>query len=120
LITLLDRFTSLKPPIDHVLELLPRLQARYYSISSSPKLYPNSIHMTLTVIEYETKDGRTCKGVATNWLLDKVVTDDLKPTIPVYVRKSQFRLPFKFQTSVLMIGPGTGLAPFRYLFFLLF
>ena len=77
------------------------------------KLYPNSIHVTASVIEYQTKDGRTCKGVATNWLNEKVVTDDLKPVVPIYVRKSQFRLPFKFQTSVLMIGPGTGLAPFR-------
>lgn len=113
LVTLLSNFKSLRPPIDHVMELLPRLQARYYSISSSPKLYPNSIHVTATVIEYQTKDERICKGVATNWLNEKVVTDDLKPVVPIYVRKSQFRLPFKFQTSVLMIGPGTGLAPFR-------
>lgn len=76
-------------------------------------MYPNSIHVTATVIEYQTKDERICKGVATNWLNEKVVTDDLKPVVPIYVRKSQFRLPFKFQTSVLMIGPGTGLAPFR-------
>lgn len=95
------------------MELMPRLQARYYSISSSPKLYPNSIHITCTVIEYQTKDGRTRKGVATNWLSNKVATDDLKPKVPIYVRKSQFRLPFKFQTPVVMIGPGTGLAPFR-------
>lgn len=113
LVTLLTRFSSLKPPVDHVMELLPRLQARYYSISSSPKIHPNSIHATMTVIQYKTKDGRTCKGVATNWLLEKTVTDDLKPQVPIFVRKSQFRLPFKFQTSVLMIGPGTGLAPFR-------
>lgn len=113
LVNLLATMKSLKPPIDHVLELLPRLQARYYSISSSPKLYPNTIHITLTVIEYKTKDGRTCKGVCTNWLLDKPVTDDLKPRVPIFVRKSQFRLPFKFQTSVVMIGPGTGFAPFR-------
>lgn len=95
------------------MELLPRLQARYYSISSSPKVHPNSIHITCTVIEYQTKDGRTCKGVATNWLLNKAVGEDLQPKVPIYVRKSTFRLPFKFQTSILMIGPGTGLAPFR-------
>lgn len=76
-------------------------------------MYPNSIHITCTVIEYQTKDGRTRKGVATNWLLNKAVTEDLKPKVPIYVRKSQFRLPFKFQTSIIMIGPGTGLAPFR-------
>ena len=65
------------------------------------------------MVEYETKDGRLCKGVTTNWLLDKAVADDLKPTVPIYIRKTQFRLPFKFQTSIIMIGPGTGLAPFR-------
>ena len=65
------------------------------------------------MIEYKTKDGRVCKGVATNWLLNKAITDDLKPRVPIYVRKSQFRLPFKFQTPIIMIGPGTGLAPFR-------
>lgn len=113
ILSILENMKSLKPPIDHVLELLPRLQARYYSISSSPKLFPNTIHITCTVIEYKTKDGRTCKGVNTNWLMNKVVTDDLKPKIPIFVRKSQFRLPFKFQTSVVMIGPGTGFAPFR-------
>jgi NADPH-ferrihemoprotein reductase len=113
LINLLESMPSLKPPVDHVIELLPRLQARYYSISSSPKIYPNSIHVTCTVIEYTTKDGRTCKGVTTNWLLNKALTEFQKPVVPIYVRKSQFRLPFKFQTSIIMIGPGTGLAPFR-------
>jgi len=117
---LLESFKSLKPPIDHVLELLPTLQCRYYSISSSPKVHPTSIHVTCTVIEYETKDGRQCKGVATNWLAGKLPTVDdhdnngaKQPRVPIFVRKAQFRLPFKFQTSVIMIGPGTGLAPFR-------
>jgi NADPH-ferrihemoprotein reductase len=113
LVNILENFPSLRPPIDHVMELLPRLQARYYSISSSPKLYPNSIHVTCTVVEYETKDGRHRKGVCTNWLNDKLVTEEVKHRVPIYVRKSQFRLPFKFQTSIIMIGPGTGLAPFR-------
>lgn len=53
------------------------------------------------------------KGVATNWLAFKRPTNGLKPKVPIYVRKSQFRLPFKANTPVIMIGPGTGLAPFR-------
>lgn len=113
LLTLLELMPSLKAPIDHVLELLPRLQARYYSISSSSKLYPNSIHITAVVVDYTTKLGRLRKGVATSWLATKIPTEDNKPRIPIYIRKSQFRLPFKFTTPVLMVGPGTGLAPFR-------
>jgi NADPH-ferrihemoprotein reductase len=77
------------------------------------KLYPSSVHITAVVLEYKTKLNRIRKGVATNFLLNKIPTEDLKPTVPMYIRKSQFRLPFRFQTPIIMIGPGTGLAPFR-------
>merc|ERR1719150_2634470 len=80
-----------KPPIDHILELLPRLQPRFYSIASSAKVHPTSVHICGVVVEYGTSTGRTNKGVATTWLRDKV-----PPPAPI-----------------IMIGPGTGLAPFR-------
>uniref|UniRef100_A0AAQ5XAU8 NADPH--cytochrome P450 reductase n=1 Tax=Amphiprion ocellaris TaxID=80972 RepID=A0AAQ5XAU8_AMPOC len=113
IIHILEDMPSLKPPIDHLCELLPRLQARYYSIASSSKVHPNSIHICAVVVEYETKTGRTNKGVATNWLKNKLVTDNgHKSTVPMYIRKSQFRLPFKATNPVIMIGPGTGIAPF--------
>merc|ERR1712141_984586 len=104
---------SVKPPIDHLVELLPRLQARYYSISSSPKMNPKSIHITAVVTLWTTKTGRTQKGVATTWLQLKKPAGEEKPRVPIFVRKSQFRLPFKPSVPVIMIGPGTGLAPFR-------
>ncbi|KAL4223899.1 hypothetical protein ACF0H5_017362 [Mactra antiquata] len=110
---ILEDLPSLMPTLDHICELLPRLQARYYSISSSPKEYPTSIHITAVVVSYETKAGRTIKGVATNWLALMKPEDGIKHTVPIYVRKSQFRLPFKTSVPVIMIGPGTGLAPFR-------
>ncbi|XP_013384420.1 NADPH--cytochrome P450 reductase [Lingula anatina] len=113
ILTVLTDLPSLKPPIDYLCELLPRLQARYYSISSSPKLYPSSIHITAVLVDYQTRTGRPVKGVATNWLALKHPTNGIKPTVPIFVRKSQFRLPFKASTPVIMIGPGTGLAPFR-------
>ncbi|MBN3271198.1 NCPR reductase, partial [Polyodon spathula] len=113
ILAILQDMPSLRPPIDHLCELLPRLQARYYSIASSSKVHSNSVHICAVVVEYETKTGRTNKGVATNWLKNKVPTDNgHKPTVPLYVRKSQFRLPFKASTPVIMIGPGTGVAPF--------
>jgi len=114
---ILEDMPSCKPPIDHVLELLPRLQPRFYSIASSAKVHPTSVHICGVVVEYQTPTGRVNKGVATTWLQNKVPTgegeDMVYPKVPVYVRRSQFRLPNRPQTPVIMIGPGTGLAPFR-------
>lgn len=65
------------------------------------------------MVEYETKTGRVNKGVATNWLKNKLISDNgHKSMVPMYIRKSQFRLPFKATNPVLMVGPGTGIAPF--------
>ncbi|KAL7987044.1 hypothetical protein Chor_005963 [Crotalus horridus] len=113
ILAILQDTPSLRPPIDHLCELLPRLQARYYSIASTSKVHPNSIHICSVVVEYTTKTNRVNKGVATNWLKNKQPNENgHKSTVPLYVRKSQFRLPFKPNTPVLMIGPGTGIAPF--------
>lgn len=113
IVQILEDLPSLKPPLEHLCELLPRLQARYYSISSSPKVSPECIHITAVLVEYQTPTGRTNKGVATHWLSKKRPDNGVKPVVPIFVRKSQFRLPAQPQTPVIMIGPGTGLAPFR-------
>ncbi|KAK0138408.1 NADPH--cytochrome P450 reductase [Merluccius polli] len=112
ILAILEDMPSLRPPMDHLCELLPRLQARYYSIASSSKIHPNSIHICAVVVEYETKTGRLHNGVATNWLKNKMVDNSHKSTVPMYIRKSQFRLPFKSTNPVVMVGPGTGIAPF--------
>lgn len=115
IVQILEDLPSCKPPLDHLLELMPRLQCRYYSISSSPKLHPNTIHITAVNVEYETPLGRINRGVCTSWLkkMNPSNNNEDGPRIPVFVRRSQFRLPTKPQTPVIMIGPGTGLAPFR-------
>ncbi|XP_050457452.1 NADPH--cytochrome P450 reductase isoform X3 [Cataglyphis hispanica] len=112
IVHILEDISSLKPPLDHLCEILPRLQCRYYSISSSPKLHPTSIHITAVVVEYKTPTGRINKGVTTNWLKEKHPSDP-PCFVPIFVRKSQFRLPMRLITPIIMIGPGTGLAPFR-------
>ncbi|KAJ7378731.1 hypothetical protein OS493_021313 [Desmophyllum pertusum] len=112
-VAVLEDLPSLRPPLDHLLELLPRLQCRYYSISSSPKMYPNSIHITAVLVRWTTSAGRVQNGVATNWLSTKNPREGEVCRIPIFVRKTQFRLPFKSVTPVIMVGPGTGFAPFR-------
>merc|ERR1712012_1207333 len=114
---ILEDLPSCKPPIDHILELLPRLQPRFYSIASSAKVHASSVHICGVVVEYQTTSGRTNLGVATTGLRDKQPggsdEEPEYPKVPVYVRRSQFRLPNRPGTPVIMIGPGTGLAPFR-------
>lgn len=113
IIHILEDLPSVKPAIDHLCELLPRLQPRYYSISSSPKLYPTLVHITAVKVEYTTPTNRLTKGVATSWLATKVPNEVNPPIVPMFIRKSQFKLPTRIQTPVIMIGPGTGFAPFR-------
>ncbi|KAJ8681590.1 hypothetical protein QAD02_017382 [Eretmocerus hayati] len=112
IVHILEDTPSCKPALDHLCELLPRLQCRYYSISSSPKLHPTTIHITAVVVEYKTSTGRINKGVATTWLKEKHPSDP-PCLVPIFVRKSQFRLPSRTSTPIIMIGPGTGIAPFR-------
>ncbi|XP_018914300.2 NADPH--cytochrome P450 reductase isoform X1 [Bemisia tabaci] len=116
IVHILEDFSSCKPAIDHLCELLPRLQARYYSISSSPKLHPTSVHITAVKVEYTTPTNRVNKGVCTTLLSQKVPSPNPNepiPRMPIFVRKSQFKLPTRTQTPIIMVGPGTGLAPFR-------
>lgn len=120
IVAILEDMPSCKPPVDLICELLPRLQSRYYSISSSPHMYKKSVTITAIWTTGKTKTGRTFNGVATTFLKQKEpctetvngVEEVIRPTVPVFVRKSAFRLPYRHQTPVIMVGPGTGLAPF--------
>lgn len=72
------------------------------------------MHICAVAVEYEAKSGRVNKGVATSWLRAKEPAGENggRALVPMFVRKSQFRLPFKSTTPVIMVGPGTGIAPF--------
>jgi sulfite reductase (NADPH) flavoprotein alpha-component len=89
---------------------LRKLQPRLYSISSSPKAHPNEVHLTVGAVRYESH-GRARKGVCSTFLADRV---EAGGTVPVFVQTSHgFRLPGELTTPVIMVGPGTGIAPFR-------
>nr|XP_025720357.1 NADPH--cytochrome P450 reductase [Callorhinus ursinus] len=78
------------------------------------QVHPNSVHICAVAVEYKTKSGRVNKGVATSWLRAKEPAGENggRALVPMFVRKSQFRLPFKATTPVILVGPGTGVAPF--------
>ncbi|EGC38958.1 hypothetical protein DICPUDRAFT_148280 [Dictyostelium purpureum] len=106
---LLDNFPNLKPNIAHFLEFIPRLPARYYSISSSPNHKKDTVSITSVVVNFTTPTSRFHNGVASTWLSNLKVGDK----VPLFVRESHFRLPSNTNKPVIMVGPGTGLAPFR-------
>ncbi|MBN8248872.1 MAG: sulfite reductase subunit alpha, partial [Verrucomicrobia bacterium] len=90
--------------------VLRRLSPRLYSISSSPKAHAGEVHLTVAAVRYEAH-GRSRKGVCSTWLADRVTPET---PVPVFVQPSHgFRLPADPNLPVIMIGPGTGIAPFR-------
>ena len=92
-----------------LLSVLKRLQPRLYSISSSPKAFPDEVHLTVSTVRYGSKDKRR-DGVCSSFLADR----SAHGKVPIFVQKSaHFRPPKDTQTPMIMVGPGTGIAPFR-------
>ncbi|RHZ63323.1 hypothetical protein Glove_330g11 [Diversispora epigaea] len=127
-------------PLDLIIETLPRLQSRYYSISSSSKVTQDTIHITATILTFNpiTEPQKTVYGLATNYIhqvhrkLRNIQHPDKAPyylyngprnkyydedtnniKFAVHVRRSNFKLPKNPKTPIVMVGPGTGVAPFR-------
>jgi sulfite reductase (NADPH) flavoprotein alpha-component len=110
--SIVDLLLLLREPFSAVefVKLLRKLAPRLYSISSSPKAHPGEVHLTVSALRYETH-GRTRKGVASTFLADRVGGDD---RVKVFVQPSRgFKPPTDSGASAIMVGPGTGIAPFR-------
>lgn len=101
---------SARPSAQEVIELMRKLMPRLYSISSAPSKYPQEIHLTVAVVRYET-NGHPREGVCSSYLADRARMNE--PDLPVFVADSHFGLPADDNTPVIMVGPGTGIAPFR-------
>ncbi|OZJ03249.1 hypothetical protein BZG36_03522 [Bifiguratus adelaidae] len=130
LLDLLETYPSCLPPLERLLDVLPPHQPRYYSISSSPLAYPHRIHFAFNLVDYTTPEPYQVRrhGVTTPFLdaltnsqkqpssLDKVASLPLDPapTIPVFFKHNDnaFVLPTDTSRPLLLIGPGTGVAPF--------
>lgn len=95
---------------DEWVAALGRLQPRQYSISSSPKTSPDEVQLTVSVVRFRTEAGRSRGGVASTFLADGAGAG----AAPIFLQKSpHFRPPLGADTPMIMIGPGTGVAPFR-------
>ena len=109
LLDLLLAFPSARPPVQELVSALAALQPRLYSIASSPKMAKGEVHLTVAAVRYR-RNGRLRKGIASTFLAERAPPG---AAVPVFVRPSpDFRLPAD-DAPVIMIGPGTGVAPFR-------
>uniref|UniRef100_A0A669PH31 Nitric oxide synthase, inducible n=1 Tax=Phasianus colchicus TaxID=9054 RepID=A0A669PH31_PHACC len=112
ILEVLEEFPSAEVSTTFLLTQLPLLKPRYYSVSSSCDMTPREIHLTVAVVNYRTRDGQgpLHHGVCSTWL-NKIA---LNETVPCFVRSADgFQLPKEPAKPCILIGPGTGIAPFR-------
>jgi sulfite reductase (NADPH) flavoprotein alpha-component len=106
----LQKFPGIRPDPEALIEVLEPLQPRLYSISSSPRTNPGRVSLTVDQVRYEAL-GRDRLGVASTWLGGRLAAQG---ELLVYVQKAHdFALPASGDTPIIMVGPGTGVAPFR-------
>jgi sulfite reductase (NADPH) flavoprotein alpha-component len=112
LIDFLHEFPDAKFEPQEFVSLCKKLLIRLYSISSSLRAYPDSVHLTVATVRYHTF-GRDRKGVASTFLAERVQLNET--VIPTFIKEGKgFRLPApEDKTPVIFCGPGTGIAPFR-------
>ncbi|MDQ0175531.1 bifunctional cytochrome P450/NADPH--P450 reductase [Bacillus chungangensis] len=112
MLDLLEKYEACELSFERFLELLPPLKVRYYSISSSPRLQPKQVSVTVSVVRAPAWSGlNEYRGVASNYLADIQPGD----SIVMFIRtpESGFQLPEDPGTPIIMVGPGVGIAPFR-------
>lgn len=109
IIDFLNEHPSAKFSPEEFVPLLTKLQPRLYSVASSLRVYPEQVHLIVDVVRYESH-GRVRKGVCSSFLAERA---DNVP-VPVYPSSAKhFHLPEDPNMPIIMIGPGTGIAPFR-------
>ena len=110
IIDFLVEYPSVRFEPEEFVTMLRRLVPRLYSISSSLKAYPDQVHITVATVRYESH-GRLRKGVCSTFLAERVPVGG---SVPVFFHVAKgFRLPEDGDIPIIMVGPGTGIAPFR-------
>lgn len=110
LLDLLNDFAPWTLVAGDLAALLRKLPPRLYSIASSVNSHPEEVHLTIRKVEYEAH-GRERKGVCSVYTSERLQPGD---TLPIFIQQNpNFKLPINPETPVIMVGPGTGVAPFR-------
>lgn len=108
---LLTQYKSARISVEDFVGALSPLSPRLYSISSSPRTTPNEVHLTVGIVRFLNSANRQCQGVASTYLAERVKAGN---QVRVFVHKSShFGLPKDPRVPIIMVGPGTGVAPFR-------
>ncbi|MFB4164134.1 assimilatory sulfite reductase (NADPH) flavoprotein subunit [Alteribacillus sp. JSM 102045] len=103
-------FAPWNVPVSEFVKILRKIPPRLYSIASSPSANPDEVHLTIGTVRYETH-GRPRTGVCSGQCAERSEPGDL---LPVFIQRNpNFKLPEYPDTPIIMIGPGTGAAPFR-------
>ena len=110
IVDLLDEHPSVRFTPEEFVKHLRKLVPRLYSISSSPKVHPEQVHLTVATVRYESR-GRLRKGVCSTYLAERVAVG---ASVPIFLHLAKgFRLPQDGDTPIIMVGAGTGIAPYR-------
>ncbi|XP_072015905.1 NADPH-dependent diflavin oxidoreductase 1-like [Amphiura filiformis] len=103
---------SSRIPFHYLFDLIPPIQPRAFSIASSLKAHPDQIQVLMAVVRYKTKLVKPREGLCSNWLANQHPhKEDVR--VPIWVKKGTISFPKNESTPVILVGPGTGLAPFR-------
>lgn len=110
IVDLLELYPAPALEPQQLVDILRKLPVRLYSIASSLSAHPGEVHLTVAAVRYQTH-GKNRKGVASTFLADDAPKGS---KVSVYTHHNKnFRLPESSDTAIIMVGPGTGIAPFR-------
>lgn len=109
--TLLEFQNNLTIPLEHVFDMFPKIKPRLFSIASKPS--DNSVELVIAIVEYQTIIKRIRKGLCTSWLTTLDVGDDI--VFSVHKQGISFELPDNPNPPMILVGPGTGVAPMKSL-----
>ncbi|RVE65475.1 hypothetical protein OJAV_G00116890 [Oryzias javanicus] len=104
--------TTAELKVDYLLDLFPEIQPRSFSIASSLKAHPHRLQILVAVVRYKTKLHKWRRGLCSTWLASLDPTKE-EVCVPLWVKTGSLRFPADSDTPVIMVGPGTGVAPFR-------